>query len=129
MFYVVFRILLLAVSCSGSITSVGEEGDPRHFSNTFQPHGSHNVTHLVLHMRNPKAQISCATAHCVWVCVCVCVYVCVCVCVDNDASDKIWLRSARWSCLKLFTDARTDGRTPARPLCYKLSSEPSAQVS
>ena len=27
------------------------------------------------------------------------------------------------------TDARTDGRTPARPVYYKLTSEPSAQVS
>ena len=34
----------------------------------------------------------------------------------NDASDKIWLRLAHWlrrySSLKMFTDARTDGQTP-----------------
>ena len=47
----------------------------------------------------------------------------------NDASDKIWLRSTRWfqrySCLKVWThrrtDARTHGRTPARPVSYKLT--------
>ena len=27
------------------------------------------------------------------------------------------------------TDARTDARTPARPVYYKLTNEPSAQVS
>ena len=27
------------------------------------------------------------------------------------------------------THGRTDGRTPARPVYYKLTSEPSAQVS
>ena len=27
------------------------------------------------------------------------------------------------------TDGRTDGRTPVRPVYYKLTSEPSAQVS
>ena len=47
----------------------------------------------------------------------------------NDASDKIWLRSTCWfqrySCLKVWTHARTDarthGRTPARPVSYKLT--------
>ena len=47
----------------------------------------------------------------------------------NDASDKIWLRLALWlrrySSLKMFTDART----PDRPVYYKLTFEPSAQVS
>ena len=63
----------------------------------------------------------------------------------NDASDKIWLRLAHWlrrySSLKMFTDAqtngrtngrtkgRTNGRTPDRPVYYKLTFEPSAQVS
>ena len=43
----------------------------------------------------------------------------------NDASDKIWLQSAHWlrrySCLKVWADARTDGRTPARVPSYKLT--------
>ena len=47
----------------------------------------------------------------------------------NDASDKIWLRLAHWlrrySSLKMFTDART----PDRLVYYKLTFEPSAQVS
>ena len=55
----------------------------------------------------------------------------------NDASDKIWLRLAQWlrrySSLKMFTDALThllmDVRTPDRPVYYKLTFEPSAQVS
>ena len=29
----------------------------------------------------------------------------------------------------MFTDARTDARTPDRPVYYKLTFEPSAQVS
>ena len=41
----------------------------------------------------------------------------------NDASDKIWLRLAHWlrrySSLKMFTDARTDGRRIDR---YTISS-------
>ena len=40
----------------------------------------------------------------------------------NDASDKIWLRLAhrlrRHSSLKMFTDARTDGRTDAGSTGY-----------
>ena len=55
----------------------------------------------------------------------------------NDASDKIWLRLAhllrRYSRLNMFTDPRTDGRThartPDRPVYYKLTFEPLAQVS
>ena len=51
----------------------------------------------------------------------------------NDASDKIWLRMAHWlrrySSLKMFTDGRTNARTPDRPVYYKLTFEPSAQVS
>ena len=47
----------------------------------------------------------------------------------NDASDKISFQSANWlqrySCLKVITD----GRTPARPVYYKLTNEPSAQVA
>ena len=47
----------------------------------------------------------------------------------NDASHKIWLRSTCWfqrySCLKVWTHARTDARThrrtPARPVSYKLT--------
>ena len=59
----------------------------------------------------------------------------------NDGSDKISLRLTHWlrrySSLKMFTDGRTDGRTdartdartPDRPVYYKLTFEPSAQVS
>ena len=40
----------------------------------------------------------------------------------NDASDKIWLRLAHWlrrySSLKMFTDARTHGRTSSRDGIY-----------
>ena len=43
----------------------------------------------------------------------------------NDAPDEIRLRSAGWSqrysCLKVWTDALTDGRTPARVPYYKLT--------
>ena len=54
----------------------------------------------------------------------------------NGASGKIWLRAVHWlwrySCLKVWTDACTDGRTDGRWLeWYTISSpcEPSAQVS
>ena len=45
----------------------------------------------------------------------------------NAASDKIWLRLAHWlrrySSLKMFTDARTDGRTHGRRIDrYTISS-------
>ena len=43
----------------------------------------------------------------------------------NDASDKIWLKSACWSqrysCLKVWTHRRTHAPTPARVPSYKLT--------
>ena len=49
----------------------------------------------------------------------------------NDGSDKISLRLAHWlqrySSLKMFTDTHT--QTTARLVYYKLTFEPSAQVS
>ena len=46
----------------------------------------------------------------------------------NDASDKISLWSARWlrkySCLKMWTDARTDGLTDGRRLDWYTISSP-----
>ena len=47
----------------------------------------------------------------------------------NDASDKIWLRLRRYSSLKMFTDTQTDTQTTARLVYYKLTNEPSPQVS
>ena len=58
----------------------------------------------------------------------------------NDASDKIWFRSTDWfqrySCLKVWTHGRMDGRTDERRLdwyttttCISSPCEPSAQVS
>ena len=50
----------------------------------------------------------------------------------NDVSVKIWLRSAHGSQeIFMFENVygRTDGRTPARLVNYKLTFEPSAQVS
>ena len=43
----------------------------------------------------------------------------------NAGSVKISLRLAHWllrySCLKMFTDARTHARTPDQPVYYKLT--------
>ena len=51
----------------------------------------------------------------------------------NDGSDKISLRLAHWllrySSLKMFTHRHTDRQTTARLVYYKLTFEPSAQVS
>ena len=55
----------------------------------------------------------------------------------NDGSDKISLRLAHWlrrySSLEMFThrqtDTQPDSRTTARLVYYKLTFEPSAQVS
>ena len=45
--------------------------------------------------------------------------------LPNDASDKMWLQLTHWlrrySSLKMFTDGRTHGRTPDRPVYYKLT--------
>ena len=51
----------------------------------------------------------------------------------NDASDKIWLRSAYWlrrnSCLKMFTDRQIDDGRRLDWYTIKSPCEPSAQVS
>ena len=51
----------------------------------------------------------------------------------NDGLDKISLRLAHWlwrySSLKMFTDTQTDTQTTARLVYFKLTFEPSAQVS
>ena len=51
----------------------------------------------------------------------------------NVGSDKISLRLTHWlrrySSLKMFTDTQTDTQTTARLVYYKLTFEPSAQVS
>ena len=45
----------------------------------------------------------------------------------GDAVDTI--PSILNKCLFVSPDGRTDGRTPDRPVYYKLTFEPSAQVS
>ena len=51
----------------------------------------------------------------------------------NDGSDKISLRYAHWlrrySSLKMFTHRHTYRQTTTRLVYYKLTFEPSAQVS
>ena len=45
------------------------------------------------------------------------------------AIDPLILEIFMFESVDTQTDARTDGRTPARPVYYKLTSEPLAQVS
>ena len=45
---------------------------------------------------------------------------------------EIWIQSAQWflrRCLKSVDDSQTDRRTTEAYLSYKLTNEPSAQVS